>query len=192
MISRVATLALVVGLALPAMAAAQTGEEVIPIPPAPYQTQPEEGVPPGLWPPPELGAPASRWPEPAPSLAEGIRDPLRGTVPDDGIVWNGLGLFLGAYVSGLLLTSPFVAVCCGNEAFAAFGLVPFAQWAVGFYQTGWGGAGATIFITGGVFAFWQIFGALILLGGLTHHREVIRPREAGEVSITSDGVEVAF
>lgn len=192
MILRGLTLAIVSCLALPAIVVAQNGDTVVPVPPSSYGRESAEEVPADQRPPPQLEAPESRWPEPSSSLALGIPDPIRGTEPDDGLVLSGFGLFLGAYLSGLALTSPFAALGPGDETFALFGFVPFAQWAVGFYG-GNAALAAIIFIGGGVFAFWQVLGAFLMLGGLAHQRDLIRPRpEAGGVALTPNGVQVAF
>jgi len=183
----VALFATLLGLALPQMAAAQTLDHELPAPPSTYLHAPTEESAEAY------PAPTSRWPEPPGSLSVDVRHPLAASEPDDGIVLNGLGLFIGAYVTGLLLTTPFMAFGSGEAAFGGFGFVPLAQWAVGFYDTSGWGPGATMFSTGAVFGFWQLIGAIVVFSGLAHHRDLLRPGAvAGDVSFSRGGFEVAF
>ena len=192
MSARGAIVALLLVVALPLDAAAQSGYDV-PAPPSDYGTPPTSDAPVRFDAPPELEVAPVSWPEPATSLGDGIRFPVRGTQPDEGVVVNGIGFFIGAYVSALLLTTPFANSGRGDTGFILFGFVPFAQWAVGFYDTGCCANSIFIFINGAVWSVMQVVGAFILLGGLLHERDLIRERpEAGDVSLTPNGVEVAF
>ncbi len=185
-------IALCTCLALPTVAEAQVGGD-IPVP-AGYGQELDTPVPTELRPPSELMVQRSAWPDPPPDFPDRLRDPERGTEPDDGIVLNGLGFFIGAYLSGLSSTLPMVVASDrGSGEFAAFSFVPFAQWAVGFYDTSPWGLGPMLFIIGGVFTFMQTIAALVIVAGLAHHRDVLRARRVpGQVLLTSDGVGVAF
>lgn len=121
----------------------------------------------------------------APSrVADGVRNPVYGTVPDDGIMWNGAMFFVGFYVSGVATTLPFAfAGCCVDESYSVLAFAPFAHWAVAF-----GGQWVTL-IGGGLFAGLELIAAIIFAAGLGHHHAALRP---GEVTLGRDGVEVAF
>jgi len=107
-----------------------------------------------------------------------------GTEADDGITWNGAMFFLAFYLNGIATTLPFgLAGCCTDPAVAAFSLVPFAQWAVGF------GGGFAAFIGGGLFAGLEIVAAIIFADGLFHHRPALRP---GDVRASREGFAIAF
>jgi len=126
----------------------------------------------------------------APDVREGIRDPEYAYEADDGIVWNGAMWFLAFYVNGVATTLPFtVAGCCVDSAWSVLAFVPFVQWASAF-----GGSFVPV-IGGGLFAGLQIVAAIVFAAGVFHHREALRPgprREAGDISLAGDGVEIAF
>lgn len=177
-------------LLIPLRAAAQGGEGwVVPDPPPGYEDDDEFGeVPADFDRPSQLESPEPAWPAASYAVTrDGLRDPVLGTAPDYGLIWNGLGWFLGLYLSGGLIAGPLGLFGWEGE-FAAFALVPFAQWAVGF------GGSITAGIAGSVFSVVQLVAAIVLFAGLGHHHPIVSSgsRQAGTVGFGPGGLEIAF
>lgn len=164
-------------LLTPTAASAQV-DVVIPDPPAdetPASSTTEEDA-------------AEAWPVAPPEvLRDGVRDPRATSGPDDGILWNGLGLLIGAYVTGVALTLPWALTGCPREeGFAAFSFVPFAQWAAGFSTS-------EAAIPGGVFSGLQFAGLIFVIVALAIDPASLRSeRRPGDFSLRNGGLEIGF
>lgn len=132
----------------------------------------------------------SGWPV-APSVTAEtyVLEPVASTQPDEGIVLGGLGLFIGAYVTGLMFPGG-AGLLSDQQGYAALALIPLGQWAVGFAE--WQAWPA--FVVGGFFGLVQLLALVTMAAGRAHHRPALRSGhiEAGTLSLTPGGLEIAF
>jgi hypothetical protein len=177
-------------LALVAMMGAATAQAQAPEAPLervvvyPITPPPSEALPPppslSEAAPPESYAATSRWAI-APGGPEGIVDPILITHPDHDLLIAGTVVLTVSYTIASVLSTMFGTLYgCSywgsscEPGLGALGLVPIGHFAAGF--SGTGGAAAA-FITGGVFAPFEVVGLILLIAGAGHRHPLLVPRQ---------------